>query len=120
MWGKVRDMGVGDGQGTSRGLHCDPVVVEDDLVREDIEDVVIVERLGWDVIWIVRIIAFHVGHGRRGGHWRRRALLLLIGRRVVEEVIIVFFNVLGGWKIYMMIEESEVSMGGVCDGMRNK
>ena len=47
-------------------------------------------------------------------------MLLLIGRRVVEEVIIVFFNALGGWKIYMMIEESEVSMGGVCDGMRNK
>ena len=33
---------------------------------------------------------------------------------------IVFFNALGRWKIYMMIEESEVSMGGVCDGMRNK
>ena len=120
MWGKVRDMGVGDGQGTSGGLRCDPVVVEDDLVREDIEDVVIVEQLGWDVIWIVCIIAFHVGHGRRGGHWRWRALLLLIGRRLVEEVIIVFFNAFGGWKIYMMIEESEVSMGGVCDGMRNK
>ena len=35
VWGKVRDMGVGDGQGTSGGLRCDPVVVEDDLVRED-------------------------------------------------------------------------------------
>ena len=31
MWEKVRDMGVGDGQGTSGGLRCDPVVVEDDL-----------------------------------------------------------------------------------------
>ena len=120
MWGKVQDMGVGDGKGTSGGLHCDPVVVEDDLVREGIEDVVIVEQLGWDVIWIVCIIALHVGHGGRGGHWRWRALLLLIGRRVVEEVIIVFFNALGGWKIYMMIEESEVSMGGVCDGMKHK